>query len=281
MNEDKKTFHQDEGLRRAIAKRELQLPHMPGDLNERLMQRMNPPKARNRRLWIGAVAASVVIVVAIAAVWLVRPSQQGDKVVAEEYKKCKNSVSAPVIQPKPSKPVATLAVAQAKKKAVSRRERTKEMVRRETEELTDTHASDSVELTDVQKAMAGYVAQLSKTCGATSLPRDCDNSGGTIYVFPDDEQTDVFGRLKSVVAWVDTDSPSVRLFSASDQMTLELDGDNAQKGVNELWLADRRNGYVYLYHAQVKKDAWAAAACYTAFLDGKSSEQYNKMGVEF
>lgn len=280
MNEDKRNISYDEGLRRAIARRELQLPHMSGALNERLMQRMNPPKARNRRLWIGAVAACVVIVVAIAAVWLVRPSRQGDNIVAEEYKKCKNSVSAPMIQPKPSKQVTTFAVAQAKTNTVSRREGIKETVRRETEELTDTNASDSVELTDVQKAMADYVAQLSKTCGAACLPRDCDNSGGMIYVFPDDEQTDVFGRLKSVVAWVDTDSPSVRLFSASNQMTLELDGDNVQKGVKELWLADRRNGYVYLYHAQVNRDAWAAASCYTAFLDGKSYEQ-NKMSVEY
>lgn len=280
MNEDKRNISYDEGLRRAIARRELQLPHMSGALNERLMQRMNPPQARNRRLWIGAVAASVVIVVAIATVWLVRPSHQGDNIVAAEYKKCKNSASVPMAEPKPDKPVATLALPQAKK-TVSQRERTKETVRSEMEELIDTNASDSVELTEVQKAMAGYVVQLSKTCGATCLPRDCDNSGGMIYVFPDDEQTDVFGRLKSVVAWVDTDSPSVRLFSAFDQMTLELDGDNAHKGVNELWLADRRNGYVYLYHAQVKKDAWAAASCYIAFLDGKSYEQNNKRSVEY
>lgn len=275
MNEDRKTFSHDEGLRRAVAKRELQLPRMSDDLNQRLMQRMGWQKMLGKSRWLGAVAACIAIAVVLVGGWLTIPSKRG---------------LVSTVLPKEKQPTVTLVVAQTEKRSVSKgsvskrsiskrsvsqRESKQEETRHVVEGLPDTNVTDSMELTDVQKKMADYVAQLSQTCGATCLPLDCDSSDGKIYVFQDDEQTDMLGRLKNVVAWIDTDSPAVRLFLASNQMTLELDGINGKKGVNDIWLADRQYGYVYLYHARVKEDSWVSVSCYTAFLDQNSRKSSN------
>lgn len=275
MNEDRKTFRHDEGLRRAIAKRELQLPRMSDDLNQRLMQRMGRQKTLGKRRWLGAIAAGIAVAVVLIGGWLAIPSGRD---------------MASTVLPKEKQPAATFLVAQTEnrsvakgavskrsvsKRSVSQEEPKQEETRLVVGELRNTSVTDSTELTDVQKAMSDYVAQLSQTCGATCLPLDCDSSEGKVYVFQDDEQTDVLGRLKSVVAWIDTDSPAVRLFSASNQMTLELDGTKGKKGVNDIWLADRQYGYVYLYHARVREDSWVSASCYTAFLDQNSRKLSN------
>ena len=61
----------DNNLRQAVSRREQQLPPMPADLNERLMQRLREteqarPKAKQKRLWLYtaiAVAASIVLLI--------------------------------------------------------------------------------------------------------------------------------------------------------------------------------------------------------------------------
>lgn len=269
----------DDGLRRALARRELQLPHMSGDLNQRLMQRMEQPKTIGRKRWIGAIAASVAIAVVLIAGWLSLPSKQDAKVIALENKDIMESPKAPVKaavdQSKQSLQAVTLPVAQTDKQLSSLRKMAKEAVKRVGEESVEEMPSDTVELTDVQKSMTDYVAQLSQIYGATCLPLDCNDSDSKVYVFQDDEHTDVLGMLKRVVAWIDTDSPSVRLFSASNQMTLELEGNKDEKGVNEVWFADRQYGYVYLYHARAKNNSWTSASCYTAFLARNSYKLSN------
>ena len=67
MNE----LQNDNNLRQAVSRREQQLPPMPADLNERLMQRLGEteqarPKAKQKRLWLYtaiAVAASIVLLI--------------------------------------------------------------------------------------------------------------------------------------------------------------------------------------------------------------------------
>ncbi len=61
----------DNNLQEAVSRREQQLPPMPADLNERLMQRLGEteqarPKAKQKRLWLYtaiAVAASIVLLI--------------------------------------------------------------------------------------------------------------------------------------------------------------------------------------------------------------------------
>lgn len=282
MNENRKINSHDEGLRRAIARRELQLPHMPDDLNQRLMQRMGQRKAIARKRWLATVAASVAVVAFVAVLiggWLEPPAKQDVKVVAQEGRQYETEATNKVIV---KQKAATSVVRQAEKQTSPQENSIKaeskfseEKITSVREEQKGTSISDSVRLTEDQKVMDEYVAQVSRICGATCLPLDCGGSDGKVFVFQDDEQMDVLGKLKNVVAWIDTDSPAVRLFSSFDQMTLELDGDKDAKGVNEIWFADRQYGYVYLYHARVRKDSWTSASCYTDFLDQNSRKLSN------
>ena len=66
MNE----LRNDKNLQEAVSRREQQLPPMPADLNERLMQRLEKaetaPVARQKRLWLYAavaVAASIALLI--------------------------------------------------------------------------------------------------------------------------------------------------------------------------------------------------------------------------
>ncbi len=281
MNEDRMISHY-EGLRKAIAKRELRQPRMSSDLNERFMQRMELQKAHSRRRWLGAVAASVTIIMILLGGLLVLPSGKDASEIAQLNKEHKGLDAKRVIvshiSPKTKEKDTITTVAPRREREVTEVETSisnEAKYGMEKSAEVETNASDSVELTDVQQAMEHYVSQLVLAYDATCLPLDCNSSEGKVYVFQDDAQSDILGRLKSVVAWVDTERQSARFVSSPSQMTLELNGDEAKNGVNEIWFADRQYGYVYLYHTRVQGDGWASASCYMAFLDQNSRKVSN------
>lgn len=108
-------INNDTNLRKAVGRRERQLPPMPADLNERLMKRLQEPdaakKSRDRRTWlytIVAVAASILLIIGIRAFMTERAVPQG-KIVAKENHgdrlrdSVQNNGSFPMI---PSQPIA-------------------------------------------------------------------------------------------------------------------------------------------------------------------------------
>ena len=121
----------DNNLRQAVSRREQQLPPMPADLNERLMQRLREteqarPKAKQKRLWLYtaiAVAASIVLLIVfnfgkgqtsqepLVAQTVEQPTApvsepvEGEPVIEEPSNAASESVEAPAPQPsqKPAK----------------------------------------------------------------------------------------------------------------------------------------------------------------------------------
>ena len=85
MNENdiQHTLKSDANLREAIGRREQQLPPMPADLNERVMERMEdqPQQRRNLFKWMAA-AASFLLVIGIGAMLLTRNPRPKEKSVA-------------------------------------------------------------------------------------------------------------------------------------------------------------------------------------------------------
>ena len=121
----------DKNLQEAVNRREQQLPPMPADLNERLMQRLGEteqarPKAKQKRLWLYtaiAVAASIVLLIVfnfgkgqtpqepLVAQTVEQPTPpvsepvEGESVIKEPSNAASESVEAPAPQPsqKPAK----------------------------------------------------------------------------------------------------------------------------------------------------------------------------------
>lgn len=118
--------------------------------------------------------------------------------------------------------------------------------------------------TDAQHEMNNYVAELVQKFGATRQSLDGSSFGATVYVFREDEQGDVMNYLKRVAMWIDPNDPKAKYVSSSNQMTLEL---KSETGDDEVWLADRIEGRVFLYHARVEDENYSAFACYTSFLN--------------
>jgi hypothetical protein len=66
MNKGNHSIQQDENLREALRQEEAALPHMPADLNDRLMKRLHQEKRqRHYRVWPWVAAACVAAVVAV------------------------------------------------------------------------------------------------------------------------------------------------------------------------------------------------------------------------
>ena len=121
----------DNNLRQAVSRREQQLPPMPADLNERLMQRIEETEparseTKSRRLWIYAavaVAASIALLIifnfgqeqtpqeSLVALRVGQPTTsvpepvEGEPVIEEPSNAASESVEAPAPQPsqKPAK----------------------------------------------------------------------------------------------------------------------------------------------------------------------------------
>lgn len=121
----------DNNLRQAVSRREQQLPPMPADLNERLMQRIEETEparseTKPRRLWLYAaiaVAASIALLIifnfgqeqtpqeSLVALRVGQPTTsvpepvEGEPVIEEPSNAASESVEAPAPQPsqKPAK----------------------------------------------------------------------------------------------------------------------------------------------------------------------------------
>ena len=99
----------DKNLRQAVSRREQQLPPMPADLNERLMQRIEETEhaqaeVRPKRLWL---YAAIVVAACIALLLIINygknPTSQ-DPLMAQTFEKPLVTDPEPVEEPSPTVP---------------------------------------------------------------------------------------------------------------------------------------------------------------------------------
>lgn len=261
----------DTALRRAIARREARLPKMPDTLNSMVMERVPKPCRRRRmlRLVCGA-AASVAIIAMLGVKWASTPPDNHHATAtmptAAEPKPTILATSAT-----PTAPAAPATHGQVCKRTKAYTQPAKP----QQSGCGNTSATETDTMATYQKQVADYIAMLAQTYHAEALPIDCRTGGSnTVYIFGDDDESDVFQKLCMIALWIDTDRPGVRMAFDQGQMTLELNDSSRQGGTDQLWLADRRNGHIYLYRSQSDTDAWRQSACYTAFVgqEGRKTE---------
>ncbi|MBO7539783.1 MAG: hypothetical protein J6T44_10925 [Prevotella sp.] len=86
-----------------------------------------------------------------------------------------------------------------------------------------------------------------------------------VYVFPDQKEIDVFGRLLQVACWYSDETPGYHLNFSHRQFFFEL--KDMRKQLQYRWIAERVNGKILLYSTCAPIDVVVSSACYQEYLD--------------
>ena len=115
-----------------------------------------------------------------------------------------------------------------------------------------------------------YVFQLAEhhhvkpgqlTC---SLPTD-SSVVSSVYVFPDKDEINLFGRLLQVACWYDSKTPGYHLNFSQEQFFFEL--KDLRHQLQYRWVAERINGRILFYSTQAPIGVKESSACYQQYRD--------------
>ena len=226
------------------------------------------PVIRMHRRWI-AVAASLLLLIGIGIALKPCPSLTEDEAT-------KGGVEAVAATP----PVRTAAmVCQEKKKPtpspqppVEERVAPKSSLSVEDPNLhyasletkTDTVPyQDPARVDEFIAKFADYyeVKQAELEC---SVPQD-SNVVSTVYVFPDEKEIDVFGRLLQVACCYSDETPGYYLTFSHRQFFFEL--KDMRKQLQYRWIAERVSGKILLYGTCSPVEVVVSSTCYQEYRD--------------
>ncbi len=127
-----------------------------------------------------------------------------------------------------------------------------------------------------------FIAKFANYYKVTPVAMNCaDDSTETrvvsnAYVFPDEEEVNVIGRMLQMAVKYGNDAPGYGLSLSRDQFIFQL-SDN-RKHTKYLWLAERVRGYILLYATHAPIDAEISSACYQDFRENFThTKQTRKM----
>ena len=116
---------------------------------------------------------------------------------------------------------------------------------------------------DFISQLADYhqVKQGQLTC---SLPVD-SSVVSSVYVFPDKDEINLFGRLLQVACWYDSKTPGYHLNFSQEQFFFELKDMRHQ--IQYRWVAGRINGRILFYSTHAPLGVKESSACYQEYRD--------------
>ena len=97
-----------------------------------------------------------------------------------------------------------------------------------------------------------------------STPLD-SNVVSKVYVFPDKQEIDVFGRLLQVACSYSDAMPGYHLYFSHLQFFFEL--QDVRKHLQYRWIAERVNGKILLYSTNAPLGVNTSSACYQEYRD--------------
>ena len=97
-----------------------------------------------------------------------------------------------------------------------------------------------------------------------STPLD-SNVVSRVYVFPDKQEIDVFGRLLQVACSYSDAMPGYHLYFSHLQFFFEL--QDVRKHLQYRWIAERVNGKILLYSTNAPLGVNTSSACYQEYRD--------------
>ena len=287
--------YKDTDLREALHRKYADTPQLPADFMAKMEARMDAkPVAKTRRLWPWvAVAASFLLIIGIGLTMM--PTEQQPKT---EAMVAQNTKKAPAIE-QPSESERPF-LSQQEAVSLTEKGRVANPSRRtERPKATDQEsASDGLKATqydaepdqlddpnlhyashDLSKDTIPYqdparvddfIAQLAdyhqvkQGLLKCSQPVD-DNVVNTVYVFPDKDEINLFGRLLQVACWYDSKTPGYHLNFSQEQFFFEL--KDLRRQLQYRWIAERINGRILLYGTHAPLGVKESSACYQEYRD--------------
>ena len=280
--------YKDTDLREALRRKYSDTPQLPADFMAKMEERLEAkPVAKTRRLWSWmAAAACILLIIGIGfTMWpqhgqptepmLARTTEQpkqkapevkqesDDKQVSEE-KRVDTPVSVRTARTEsPNGTDQESAGVGLKAAPLDAEPQSDPNLHYAALELT----KDTVPYQDPAR-VDDYIFQLAANHqvkqGVLKCSQPADSSVvSAVYVFPDKDEINLFGRLLQVACWYDSKTPGYHLNFSQQQFFFEL--KDMRRQLQYRWIAERINGKILLYGTNTPIGAKVSSACYQEY----------------
>ena len=288
--------YKDTDLREALRRKYADTPQLPPGFMDDMKGQMNAPMVRPvRRWWWVAAAACVLLIIGIGITML--PSEDTMPTVPNVIAKVERSQVPAVVanqeQPKKDEVPSQKAI---NEKAANKKTDKKQPAKKQNNKLQDdgqhqkaipvgptvspTYTDHlhyaSTELTkdtlpyQNPARVDEFIAKMAAYNHVKQGELQCTQPAGSnvvssVYVFPDNKEIDVFGRLLQVACWYSDETPGYLLSFSHQQFFFEL--KDMRQQLQYRWIAERVNGKILLYGTHAPLGTKESPACYQEYRD--------------
>ncbi len=283
--------YKDTDLREALRRKYADTPQLPPGFMDDMKGQMNAPMVRPvRRWWWVAAAACVLLIIGIGITMM----------PTGETMPTASNVVAKVESPQASVDVATSKEPKkegtSSQKTVNKKTGKKQPAKKQKKQLRDSGKQQktipvsptvspaytdhlhyaSAELTkdtlpyQNPARVDEFIAKMAAYNHVKQGELQCTQPAGSnvvssVYVFPDNKEIDVFGRLLQVACWYSDETPGYLLSFSHQQFFFEL--KDMRQQLQYRWIAERVNGKILLYGTHAPLGTKESPACYQEYRD--------------
>ena len=282
--------YNDTDLREALRRKYSGTPQLPADFMAKMEERLEAkPVAKKRHLWSWvAAAACILLIIGIGMTMMPQHEQPTEPMLAKTTEQPKQE--APEVkqesevkqvseEKQPETPV-SVRTGRTESPNGTDQEYAGDGLKatpRDTEPLGDPNihyaanelTKDTVPYQDPAR-VDDYIYQLAANHqvkqGGLKCSQPADSSVvSSVYVFPDKDEINLFGRLLQVACWYDSKTPGYHLNFSQQQFFFEL--KDLRKQLQYRWIAERINGRILFYATHAPLGAKVSSACFQQYRD--------------
>ena len=283
--------YKDTDLREALRRKYADTPQLPSGFMDDMKGQMNAPMVRPvRRWWWVATAACVLLIIGIGITMMPTGETMptASNVVAKVESQQASVVAATSKEPKKERT--------SSQKTVNKKTGKKQPAKKQKKQLHDSGKQQktvpvsptvspaytdhlhyaSAELTkdtlpyQDPARVDEFIAKMAAYNHVKQGELQCTQPAGSnvvssVYVFPDNKEIDVFGRLLQVACWYSDETPGYLLSFSHQQFFFEL--KDMRQQLQYRWIAERVNGKILLYGTHAPLGTKESPACYQEYRD--------------
>ena len=117
-----------------------------------------------------------------------------------------------------------------------------------------------------------FIVKLADYYGVEQEVLDCNSTTDAtnyLYVFPDEMEVDVVGRLLQIACWYNKNTPGYQLRLSQEEFLFEL--NDTHDGRRYMWLAEKIGNNTFLYGVNAPIGVGFSNTCYMDFRDKRAS----------
>ena len=283
--------YKDTDLREALRRKYADTPQLPPGFMDDMKGQMNAPMVRpvRRRWWVAAAACVLLIIgIGITMMPIGETMPTASNVVAKVESPQASVVAATSKEPKKERT--------SSQKTVNKKTDKKQPAKKQKKQLHDSGKQQktvpvsptvspaytdhlhyaSAELTkdtlpyQDPARVDEFIAKMAAYNHVKQGELQCTQPAGSnvvssVYVFPDNKEIDVFGRLLQVACWYSDETPGYLLSFSHQQFFFEL--KDMRQQLQYRWIAERVNGKILLYGTHAPLGTKESPACYQEYRD--------------